>query len=319
MTLFLIQPFEAMARHNDYEGVNRSGLDRDIVETMPLPILFGLTYGQIRSDFGEPRGDGTRSHEGQDMLAQKGTPLVSPTEAIVIRTGEGDSAGKYVYTANPGGETFRYMHLDTIADLDSGDRLSPGDFIGTVGDTGNAPDGVYHLHFEIRDEDNEATDPYPRLTDTFTLEEKMETLPDIFAKIRNDADYAEFLVATFPDDFKRAVREGYDLPRVITTALKETGVVANTDKEQALAVLIATIPSVLTPDIKVGDQGAVVALLQLYVIFTGTGPARDRLAAAGATGYFGPTTAAAVAELQVATDEEPTGVFNTQTKAAWQK
>ena len=107
------------------------------------------------------------------MRAPQGTPVVSPTEAVVTGVGVGASSGKYVYTANPGGESFRYMHLDTMADIERGDKLSVGDFIGTVGDTGNAPDGVYHLHFEVKNLKNEAIDPNERLGGApFTIKNK---------------------------------------------------------------------------------------------------------------------------------------------------
>src|SRR5690606_7271821 len=122
-------------------------------------------------DFGDPRDGGDREHEGQDILAPRGTPILSPTEAVVLRIGNGSSSGKNVYTANPGGETFVYMHLDEIAsDLEEGDRLDTGDLIGYVGNTGNASGGPAHLHFEIR-EGREAKDPYPRLLASFTVEE----------------------------------------------------------------------------------------------------------------------------------------------------
>lgn len=311
----LLTPELALARHGHSDRVNRSSLDEDIVESLPLPILFGLTTAEVRPDFGEPRGGGTRSHEGQDFFAPLGAPIVSPTKAIVIRTGTGDSAGKYVYTANPGGETFRYMHLDTIADIDPGDRLDPGDFIGTVGDTGNAPSGVYHLHLEIRDEDNEATDPYPRFSDTFTLKEQAAALTNIFDRIRNDSEYADFLVATYGTELAQVARTE-TVPRVLRRALEEAGVLASAEKEAALAELIATIPRVLVASVGEGSQGPAVSLLQLYLIYTERGPERDRLAAAGPTGYYGPTTAAVVTALQGRLGIAKTGTYDEKTRAA---
>ena len=188
-------PLTSEARHNDWgrSSVDRSDLDDEIVETFPLPVLFGVEYDDIYPDYGDPRGGGTREHEGQDMRAPQGTPIVSPTDAIVIRTGEGSSAGKYVYTTNPGGETFRYMHLDSIADIEAGDELEVGDFIGTVGDTGNAPEGVWHLHFEVRDKDNDPTDPYPRLGQAFTTKERMSFLRDILRDVDDEEEYVAFV------------------------------------------------------------------------------------------------------------------------------
>jgi murein DD-endopeptidase MepM/ murein hydrolase activator NlpD len=155
-------------------------LDEDIVEDLPIPVLF-LSLKKIYPDFGDPRDGGARTHEGQDILAPRGSFIVSPTDAVVTRTGEGSSEGIYVYTANPGGETFRYMHLDHVADgIKTGTVLKPGDLIGYVGNTGNAAGGPTHLHFEVR-EGRTALDPYPRLTGSFTQEQLIDSLTHIIA------------------------------------------------------------------------------------------------------------------------------------------
>lgn len=304
------------AASRNYSSSYHRSLDDDIVKKFPVPILFGVTASSVRSDYGEPRGDGTRSHEGQDMFAPKGTPIVSPTKAVVIATGSGDSAGKFVYTANPGGEIFRYMHLDAIAPIRRGDRLNVGDIIGTVGDTGNAPDGVYHLHFEVRDDDNKATDPYLRLGTDFTVKEKISFLPQHFRKIRNDAEYAKFLIETYPKIIAEATRLGYALPTAINAELKKSGSGQAIDAQVALQKIVATIPAVVTTDIETGDSGVTVSLLQLYLLFSSTGPARDRLALSGATGYFGPTTTAALFEYQTNNKLVASGIYNTLTRSA---
>ncbi len=325
LVALLVIPQVSLARHNDnndWGGWSRSSIDRDeldddIVDNLPIPVLFGVVYDLVNPDFGDPRGGGTRSHEGQDFIAAQKTPVVSPTEAIVIRTGEGTSAGKYVYTANPGGETFRYMHLDSIADIESGDKLDVGDLIGTVGDTGNAPDGVYHLHFEVRDEDNDATDPYERLVDGFTLEEKISFLDGIFDKVDEDEDeYAEFLVDTYGSDIRTALSRGYDLPDPILDILEESGVLDEQKAEVELEELLARIPAVISSELDNGDQSPLVALLQIYIIYTDTGAARNALAAAGPTGYYGGITARAVEALQAEVDVSETGVYDEVTRKA---
>lgn len=165
-------------------------LDEDIVEKMPVPVLF-VQYSKIYSDFGDPRDGGAREHEGQDIIAPRGTPIISPTEAVVTRTGKGGSAGIYVYTANPGGESFRYMHLEKIAEgIKEGTELKVGDLIGYVGDTGNALGGVTHLHFEIRD-GREALDPYPRITGTLTRAELIRAITDIIEALKKELEDAD--------------------------------------------------------------------------------------------------------------------------------
>jgi hypothetical protein len=310
--VLLLVPIWAQAQWD----VNRNRLDDERIETIPLPVLFGVELDQVIPDFGAPRGGGTRQHEGQDFMVPGGTPIVSPTEAIVIRTGRGTSAGNYIYTANPGGETFRYMHLAEVVDLEHGDRVAVGDYLGTVGDTGNAEDGSYHLHFEMRDQRNRAQDPYPRLGEAFTVKEKMSFLPDLFRSIRNDREYAEFLVATFPNDFITALEADYDLPRVIERVIESTGLNDRHEQQVALIELVATIPAVLNQRIETGNQGPLVQLLQLYVILTSDGMARDRLAAAGPTGYYGPITAAAVRALQAEIGVVETGEYDARTQRA---
>jgi Peptidase family M23/Putative peptidoglycan binding domain len=322
LLLVLAIPATTFARHNerndygrgDY-GIDRDDLDDDIVKDIPIPILFGLVYKNIRSDFGDPRGGGTRLHEGQDIFAPEGTPIVSPTEAIVIRTGEdAESAGNYVYTANPGGETFRYMHLKDVANLDPGDKLDAGDYIGTVGDTGNAKGTPYHLHFEMRDEDNEAQDPYPRLEGEFTFKEKASFLEGIFKGIKSDEKYAEFLVENFSADFKAMVKAKYNLPSVLEDVLEEKGIVSEATAHTKLTTLFEGLPALIPVGVKDGQTGPSATLLQMYLIFTTEGPARNTLAAAGPTGYFGPASAAALREYQTLNKLPVTGVYDAATK-----
>lgn len=218
--LLLLTPSTSEARYN---RVDRSDLDDEIVESFSVPVLFGVDFSSVFSDFGDPRGGGTRSHEGQDFLAPQGTPIVTPTEAIVISVGTWTGGGKYVQTANPGGETFRYMHLDEQADLERGDELKMGDYIGTVGDTGNAAAGQYHLHFEVLDEDGDPQDPYTRIDGEFDIEDQMEFLADIFRSRRDDAAYAEFLVESFPEVFKQALADDVDMPTAIENAIEAEG------------------------------------------------------------------------------------------------
>lgn len=154
-------------------------LDDDAVEKLPIPIVLGVAVRNLYPSFGDPRDGGSRQHQGLDIMAPMGAYIASPTEAVVTRTGTGETEGKYVYTANPGGETFAYMHLSDIADgVKAGTELKEGDLIGFVGDTGNAKGGAPHLHFEIRD-GRTPTDPFPRLTHEFSAEIRIKVLKAI--------------------------------------------------------------------------------------------------------------------------------------------
>jgi len=309
--IFIGIPNTTFGSHNTSK-FNTASLGKNTVEEIPVPVLFGVELSKLVPDFGDPRGGGTRLHEGQDMRAPKGTPIVSPTKAIVISLGTGNSAGKFVHTANPGGEEFRYLHLDSI-DVKVGDELEVGDLIGTVGDTGNAPDGIYHLHFEIKN-DSTPTDPYKRLVDGFTLKDKISFLDGILKDVDDAEEYAETLVDNFPNEFSAALNEDYDLPRKIENALEDTGVVSQKELLETLNDLLQKIPVLLKNELSIGDQTKEVALMQLYFIYSSKGDARDQLAKAGATGYYGPITRATISEYQFKEKITVTGIYDSQTR-----
>lgn len=291
---------EWMRRNSSRLRSKINDLDDDPVNTFSIPILFGVTLSDITPNFGDPRGGGTRTHEGLDMHAPLGTPIVTPTDAVVLRTGNGPSSGRYVYTANPGNETFVYMHLSDIADIDSGDVIDAGELIGYVGDTGNA-NGVSHLHFEVRDDDG-PTDPFDRIDEEYTLEEKMEFLDEILDDVRNEEELAEFLVETFSGAFLLAASEDIDVPRDIKDALEDADLIISADE--------------LGSDLAIGDKGNDVVTLQTFLISTNLGPAAERLAGAGATGYFGPITEAALIEYQETVGISPAnGYFGPLTRS----
>lgn len=316
-----IVPSLAFASHDGDRQSSYSSqindLDDDEVEEFGIPVLFGVELKNIVSDFGDSRGGGTRSHEGQDIIARLGTPIVSPTEAVVTSTGYGDSAGNFVYTANPGGERFRYMHLDEIANIKAGDVLKVGDFIGTVGDTGNAMGVTAHLHFEVRK--SEAIDPHPRIATEYTLKEKMAYVTRMFRDLDDEEEMAEFLVATYPTDFSNALNAGLTLPAEIKTALKQEGIVDVSSLLRQLEEIIASIPKFVTSSLAVGDTGTEVGLLQFYLGHQKTGEAAAKLTLSGSTGYFGPVTEAALIEYQAEADVPETGVYDAATRAAMLK
>lgn len=162
-----------------------NALDDNKVKNIPLPILFGVKLTSLTPNFGDARGGGERSHEGLDIMAAKGLPVVSPTEAVVLRTGTGPSSGKYVTTMNPGDETFIYMHLNEIS-VNEGDVLKVGDLIGFVGNTGNAAGGASHLHFEIRDAKRKPVDPFPRITKELSKEERTRSLTSVIEVLKKE-------------------------------------------------------------------------------------------------------------------------------------
>lgn len=272
---------------------------------VPLPVLFGVELSNLRTDFGDPRSNG-RTHIGNDIMAPRGTPIVSPTPAVVLRIGTGPGEGNYVYTANPGGETFVYMHLDTFGEgVTQGTVLEKGSIIGYVGNTGNASGGAPHLHFEIHTSGGMATDPYTRINATFSLEEKMRYITNIFSTHKDQSTFAQLMASTFASTFLEATARGISYPEAIKNNL--------TSLPAPLPPVATSLPS---GDLELGSKGSEVVQLQQYLIARNTGPYALRLSQAGATGNFGPMTEAALIEYQVSANIVPSdGYYGPTTRS----
>ena len=111
-----------------------------------FPVQGPHTYGGAGSRFGAPRSGHT--HQGQDVTADCGTPLVAVMNGTVQYAGYQAAAGNYIVIDN--NETlddFVYMHLAYPAVVrDVNAPIAAGQQIGVVGETGDATG--CHLHFE---------------------------------------------------------------------------------------------------------------------------------------------------------------------------
>jgi len=285
-----------------------NALDAAPVQAVCIPVLFGVELKDINPNFGDPRSNG-RIHVGQDIMAVKGTPIISPTKAVVLRTGTGIGEGLYVYTANPGGETFVYMHLDAFGEgITSGTILEKGSLIGYVGNTGNASGGAAHLHFEVHDANNIAVDPFGRLTRELTLQEKMTYLSYIFLKNADPTSLSSLLVTNFRSTFIDAQSQNILIPQIIQSTLKTTPISTNP------APLNIT-PVLPVGELALGSMGSEVVAMQQLLISKRVGPLGATLVLAGATGYFGPITQNALTEYQVVMNiNPPNGYYGSSTK-----
>ncbi|MBA2347620.1 MAG: M23 family metallopeptidase [Solirubrobacterales bacterium] len=109
---------------------------------------------------------GGRGHQGQDVFAKCGTPLVAPTAAKVTHVKYHSAAGHYIVMKNADGHSYAMMHMLKKSPLSVGDELQPGTPVGQVGETGRA--SGCHLHFELWTapgwyEGGEPIDPLPQL------------------------------------------------------------------------------------------------------------------------------------------------------------
>jgi murein DD-endopeptidase MepM/ murein hydrolase activator NlpD len=106
------------------------------------PHQIGLQPSQR---FGAQRGGHT--HEGQDVFAACGTPLVAVHSGVILYQATQAAAGNYVVLREDSGAAdYAYMHLRDPALVGRGVRVTTGQLLGYVGDTGDA-DGC-HLHLE---------------------------------------------------------------------------------------------------------------------------------------------------------------------------
>jgi peptidase M23-like protein/flagellar hook capping protein FlgD len=111
-----------------------------------FPELGPHDYGTAADRFGAPRAGHT--HQGQDVMAACGTPLVAARGGQVQYAGYEGSAGNYVVIDGKGtGFDFMYAHLAEPSPLHTGDSVRTGQPIGIVGETGDAT--ACHLHFEM--------------------------------------------------------------------------------------------------------------------------------------------------------------------------
>ena len=108
----------------------------------------------ILNNFGDPRSGG-RSHEGTDILATLGQAVYAVdagtiTTQTAIGAPNASLSGKSLVVTRSDRTYYMYAHLSAFAPgIERGSRVTSGQVIGYVGDTGNPGAGNYHLHFEV--------------------------------------------------------------------------------------------------------------------------------------------------------------------------
>lgn len=117
------------------------------------PRAFSNDWGQARS--------GGRSHQGNDIMAPRGTPIVANVGGTVKAASSGAGGISY-YLRGDDGDTYFGAHLERLSGVSG--RVAAGTVIGYVGSSGNASASAPHLHFEIHPGGGRAVNPYPTLT-----------------------------------------------------------------------------------------------------------------------------------------------------------
>lgn len=131
----------------------------------------------FRDDWGNRRS-GSRRHQGTDVYASKGAPLVAVADGVVESMHAGGKGGFMLRVTHEDGWETWYMHLDNdTAGTDDGkageaaafaegiavgDLVEAGQVVAYLGDSGNAEDGQPHLHFELHHR-GKKVNPFPQL------------------------------------------------------------------------------------------------------------------------------------------------------------
>jgi murein DD-endopeptidase MepM/ murein hydrolase activator NlpD len=128
-------------RHEQGDGVR----SKRVPEVQAPPHAFPM---RAVPEYGDGL-DAGRGHEGQDMFAPAGTPLVAVADAVVIETGSDGGAGNYVSIYDAAAKrTYNYFHMLAPAIVSAGERVRAGEKLGELGCTGSCWGD--HLHFEVR-------------------------------------------------------------------------------------------------------------------------------------------------------------------------
>jgi murein DD-endopeptidase MepM/ murein hydrolase activator NlpD len=134
-----------------------SGTGARLVFPVVGPNNFGDTWGAPRS--------GGRRHEGTDVIAANGTPLVAVEAGVVTRVDWNPLGGWKLWVDGESGTSYYYAHLRAyapgIAPGGPDFPVAAGQLIGWVGQTGNAQFSVSHLHIEVHPQRGAPINPYP--------------------------------------------------------------------------------------------------------------------------------------------------------------
>ncbi len=145
-----------------------------VPEKILFPIVGKTTY---EDDFGDPRG--SHRHQGNDLMAERGSPVVAVEDGKVRIYRGSSSAGCMLYFYGDSGTVYYYIHLnDDLTKRDDNRarncrlgvayakglkndmHVRAGTLIGYVGNSGDAAGISPHLHFELHPKGRRARSPF---------------------------------------------------------------------------------------------------------------------------------------------------------------
>lgn len=140
---------DALRANEILERLDEMNMYRIAAEKAPFGMPVKPPY-RFTSPFGfrrDPKGAGTRMHEGADFAAPHGTPIYATADGVVTHAGWQSGYGRLIKIQHSFDLETRYAHLAEIR-VSVGDRVSRGDRIGDMGSSGRST-GT-HLHYEVR-------------------------------------------------------------------------------------------------------------------------------------------------------------------------
>lgn len=112
---------------------------------------------QVLDNYGHCRAGGARSHEGVDIIDERGRAVIAVRAGELVDVYENTGTAGFGWTLRGDDDRlYRYFHLDSFAEradggpLQVGDVVEEGQVIGYLGSTGNNSTTNNHLHFEVR-------------------------------------------------------------------------------------------------------------------------------------------------------------------------
>ena len=115
-------------------------------ETVAAYAMDCLSYNQTTRDW--------RVHNGIDIAAEAGTEVLAAADGVVYTTYTDDIMGTTVVIRHDGGYTTQYASLSEELQVASGDKVSLGQTIGTVGETALVETAMGpHVHFSVLKDD----------------------------------------------------------------------------------------------------------------------------------------------------------------------
>ncbi len=143
----------------------------------------------VADDFGAARAE-TGKHQGNDVFAPFGAPVLAVADGTVHRVGTLPISGNRLWLHTDAGDAFFYAHLSAFSpDAQNGRKVKAGTVLGFTGNTGDAEPTPPHVHFEIHPggEAKDAIDPHAIL---LAWQEHRDVPPGAWLT-RHGADTAE--------------------------------------------------------------------------------------------------------------------------------